>query len=54
MENEYEVEVEILPDDDPFEVGFKAGVMEMRKKVLAALEDGSECGDFAADIVRSL
>lgn len=54
MENEYELEVELLPDEDPFELGYKTGALEMKRKIVEFLEDGSECGAFASDVVRSL
>lgn len=49
-----EYEAELLPDDDPFELGYKAGIRDAKERILKALDDGSECSLWAIDVIGSL
>ena len=49
-----DVEAELLPDEDPFELGYRMGALDARKRIMEALDDGSECSAWALDVVGSL
>ena len=46
------IDAELLPDEDPFELGYKQGLADARKKILAMLDDGTECGTWAVDVIE--
>jgi len=46
------MEAEILPDEDPFELGYQEGAAEMKQQIMELLDTGSACGEWALDMIE--
>ncbi len=45
-------EPEILPDEDPGDYFFKLGWDMAKKEFISRLSDGSDCGQWAIDVIE--
>jgi hypothetical protein len=46
------IEPELMAEPDLFEIGYKQGLVDARKKIMAMLDDGTECGTWAVDVIE--
>jgi hypothetical protein len=46
------IEPELMAEPDLFEIGYKQGLVDARKRILAMLDDGTECGTWAVDVIE--
>lgn len=46
------IEAEIIPEEDPYEAGYREGAAEMKQQIMELLDTGSDCGEWALDMIE--